>query len=52
MDPSVGVPHGKQSWVRWDPSSAAALLVFGALLFLVWVNINFRASASASIGKR
>lgn len=50
MDPNVGTPHGKQSVLRWDPSSAAALIVLGALAFLVWVNFAF--SSSLSISKR
>ena len=50
MDPQVGQPHGKQSPVRWDASTAAAVIVLGALAFLVWV--NFSVSASASIARR
>ena len=52
MDPDVGTSHGKQSWLRWDCSSAASLIVFGALVYLVWVNLSFRAGASASVSKR
>ena len=54
MDPNVGTSHGKQSWLRWDCSSAASLITLGALLFLVWVSLNFSAgaSANASISRR
>lgn len=50
MDPQMGQPHGKQNPIRWDASTAAALIVLGALAFLVWV--NFSVSASASIARR
>jgi hypothetical protein len=46
MDPGYGTPHGKQSPFRWDPSTASAVLVLGALAFLVWVNFNVSASVS------
>lgn len=51
MDPNVGTPHGKQSAVRWDASSAACALVVGALLFLLFVKVNFSTSISASAGR-
>ena len=50
MDPNVGTSHGKQSWLRMDCSSVASLITFGALLFLVWVSLNFRAQVGASAG--
>jgi hypothetical protein len=46
MDPGYGTPSGKQSPFRWDPSTASAVLVLGALAFLVWVNFNVSASVS------
>lgn len=52
MDPNAGTPHGKQSVLRWDPSSAASLIVLGALAFLIFVNFNFSTSANAQIGRR
>lgn len=51
MDPNVGTPSGKQKILRWDPSTAAAVLVLGALAFLVWVNFTFSTSATISIKK-
>jgi hypothetical protein len=51
MDPTGGVPHGKQSPIRWDPSTAASVIVIGALLFLVWVNFSVSTSATISIKK-
>lgn len=51
MDPNVGTPHGKQSILRWDPSTAAAALVVGALIFLVFVNVSFGTSANLTIKK-
>lgn len=50
MDPNVGTSHGKQSWLRWDPSSAACVIVFGALAVLVFISLNFRAQVGASAG--
>lgn len=41
--------HGKTA-PRWDCSTAAGLLVLGALVWLAVVKANFRASASAGIG--
>lgn len=51
MDPNVGTPHNKQSILRWDASTAAALIVLGSLAFLVWVNFAFSSSASISVKK-
>jgi hypothetical protein len=50
MDPNVGTSHGKQSWLRLDTSSVASMITLGALLFLVWVSVNFRGAVSASAG--
>lgn len=50
MDPTTGQAHGRTTPFRWDASSAASVIVLGALAFLVWVSISF--SASAHIGKR
>lgn len=52
MDPNVGTPHGKQSIFRWDASSAASLIVLGALAFLLFVHFNFSASTSIGAGRR
>ena len=52
MDPNAGTPHGKQNWIRWDASSAASLLVFGALVFLIFVNFNFSSSAHIGASRR
>ena len=41
----IGTPHGKQSIFRWDASTAASVMVVGALLFLLFIHFNFRASA-------
>lgn len=51
MDPTTGQPHGKQSILRWDPSTAASLIVLGALAFLVWVNFSVSTSASLNVKK-
>jgi hypothetical protein len=47
-----GEPHGKSSPFRWDPSSAAAVLVLGALAFLIFVNFNVGASATIGASRR
>lgn len=47
-----GDPHGKQNPFRWDASTAASLLVLGALAFLVFVNFNIGASASLGASRR
>lgn len=52
MDPQMGTPHGKQNPIRWDTSTAAALIVLGALAFLVWVNFSVGVTTSASIARR
>ena len=50
MDPNVGTSHGKQSWLRWETSTCASLITLGALAFLAFIMLNFRAGVSASAG--
>jgi hypothetical protein len=50
MDPNVGTSHGKQSWLRWDCSSAASLITLLALGLLVFISVNFRGQVGASAG--
>jgi hypothetical protein len=47
-----GEAHGKSSPFRWDASSAAAVIVLGALAFLIFVNFNVGASAHIGAGRR
>lgn len=48
---SPGEPHGKQNPFRWDASVASAVLVVGALAFLVFVKWNVGASAHIGAGR-
>lgn len=47
-DQYPGTAHGKSTPLRWDTTTAAGAIVIGALVFLVWVNFTFSASASVS----
>lgn len=47
-----GESHGKQSPIRWDASTAASLMVLGALAFLVFINFNVGASAHIGASRR
>lgn len=47
-----GEPHGRQSPLRWDASTAASVLVLAALAFLVFVNFNVSASAHIGASRR
>ncbi len=47
-----GMSHNKQNPLRWDASSAACVLVIGALAFLVFVNFNVSASAAIGASRR
>lgn len=47
-----GEPHGKQSPLRWDASTATCVLVIGALAFLAFVNFNVGASANIGASRR
>ena len=47
-----GEPHGRQSPFRWDPSTAASLIVLGALAFLIFINFSFGASAHIGATRR
>jgi hypothetical protein len=38
--------------LRWDPSTAASVLVLGALAFLVFVNFSFGASAHVGASRK
>lgn len=49
---NAGQPHGKQSPIRWDPSTAASVMVLAALGFLVFVNFSFGASAHIGASRR
>lgn len=49
-DQYPGTAHGKTTPLRWDTTTAAGAIVIGALVFLVWANFTF--SASASVGTR
>jgi hypothetical protein len=53
MDPQApGNPHGKQSFWRWDPSTAACLIVLVALAWLAYVHLSLRGTAGISVGRR
>lgn len=47
-----GAPHGKTSPIRWDTSTAAGLIVLGALAFLIFVNFNISSSAHIAASRR
>lgn len=51
-DQYPGTAHGKVSPLRWDPATASAVIVLGALAFLVFVNYAFAGSASVSASAR
>lgn len=51
-DEYPGTAHGKVTPLRWDPATASAAIVLGALAFLIFVNYAFAGSVSASASAR
>jgi hypothetical protein len=52
MNQPPGQPHGRQSPFRWDASTAASMFALGALVFLIFINFSFGASAHIGAGRR
>ncbi len=44
-----GPSHGGTTMLRWDTSTAVALIVLAALAVLVGLHISFRGHAAASV---
>lgn len=48
-DTSAGQPHGRSNPIRWDVSTATAVLALGALAYLVIAKRAFKVSGAGSV---